>query len=260
MAKRRTKKTVKEQHSTTENDSNNTQEEELLHPEKQLCLLSEHEVERRITAIRAIRDAEIEHLLTQLRLLRSYFSTEQLETPALQFFTENLPSLSVIKNEKDGQLELEWKRKDNDLPSSRNNEGNVPVSVIQRTSIGHPDFGTAFPAASGFQFSSEAGDKSWSLILTALELKLRFLLLKQLIVPSKPFEFYCQAALAAAITTLPPMLKKLPDCLKPFRLLPSFPMSLRKEWFVLQFIPVVESIGIISADIQCHLNGISILI
>ncbi|XP_058073384.1 uncharacterized protein LOC131222359 [Magnolia sinica] len=156
MAKRRAKKTIKEQHSTLERDSNNTQEELPAPVEKQLCTFSNHEVERRITAIQAIRDAEIEHLLTQLRLLRSYFSKEQLETPALQFFAKNLPSLSVVKNEEDGQFELEWKSKDNNPPISYDDERNGCASFMQRTSIGYPDCSDAFPAISGFQFSSEA--------------------------------------------------------------------------------------------------------
>ncbi|KAF9681943.1 hypothetical protein SADUNF_Sadunf05G0055900 [Salix dunnii] len=40
-----------------------------------------------------MRDVEIEHLVTELRLLRSYFFKGQLNTPVLLFFKENLPNL-----------------------------------------------------------------------------------------------------------------------------------------------------------------------
>ncbi|CAN7068223.1 unnamed protein product [Brassica oleracea var. botrytis] len=51
--------------------------------------------ERRIAAIKAIRDIEIEQSLTAQRLLCSYFTKEQLETPVLDFFKENLPDVSI---------------------------------------------------------------------------------------------------------------------------------------------------------------------
>ncbi|CAN6910432.1 unnamed protein product [Brassica oleracea] len=51
--------------------------------------------ERRIAAIKAIRDIEIEQSLTAQRLLCSYFTEEQLETPVLDFFKENLPDVSI---------------------------------------------------------------------------------------------------------------------------------------------------------------------
>ncbi|KAF2585096.1 hypothetical protein F2Q70_00033718 [Brassica cretica] len=55
----------------------------------------DEEAERRIAAIKAIRDIEIEQSLTAQRLLCSYFTEEQLETPVLDFFKENLPDVSI---------------------------------------------------------------------------------------------------------------------------------------------------------------------
>ncbi|CAN7108159.1 unnamed protein product [Brassica rapa subsp. narinosa] len=63
--------------------------------------------ERRIDAIKAIRDIEIEQSLTAQRLLCSTFSEEQLETPVLDFFKENLPDVS-IEVEDNGEIEFKW--------------------------------------------------------------------------------------------------------------------------------------------------------
>ncbi|XP_013622407.1 PREDICTED: LOW QUALITY PROTEIN: uncharacterized protein LOC106328498 [Brassica oleracea var. oleracea] len=65
------------------------------------------EAERRIAAIKAIRDIEIEQSLTAQRLLCSYFTEEQLETPVLDFFKENLPDVS-IEVEDNGEIEFKW--------------------------------------------------------------------------------------------------------------------------------------------------------
>ncbi|XP_078429445.1 translation initiation factor [Wolffia australiana] len=70
---------------------------------------NDREVQCRIAAVEAIRDAEIENLQSRLRLLRSCLSKEQLATPAKRFFEENFPKLSVVENVDNGILELEWK-------------------------------------------------------------------------------------------------------------------------------------------------------
>ncbi|GJV70149.1 ty3-gypsy retrotransposon protein [Tanacetum coccineum] len=49
-----------------------------------------------ITAIRTVRDMEIERLLTAIRLLKSNISNEQLQTLLLLFFEENLPNQTVF--------------------------------------------------------------------------------------------------------------------------------------------------------------------
>ena len=86
-------------------------------------------VERRIAAIQAIQAAEVESLLSRLRLLRSYFSKEQLDTLALTFFQKNLPNLSVVKNEKYKVYELEHKNKNNDLLSNHDHALNIHAST-----------------------------------------------------------------------------------------------------------------------------------
>ncbi|XP_020596006.1 uncharacterized protein LOC110036003 [Phalaenopsis equestris] len=69
------------------------------------------EAERRIAAIRAIEVAEVHNMLARLRMLRSYLSKEQLQTPALKFFQENLPNLLVVRNEEDKVFELRQNEK-----------------------------------------------------------------------------------------------------------------------------------------------------
>lgn len=69
---------------------------------------SHQECERRITAIKAIKDAEAVNIRYQLQLAQSYFSKEQREANALEYFQENCPNLSVVQNEKYDVFELKW--------------------------------------------------------------------------------------------------------------------------------------------------------
>ncbi|XP_072052258.1 uncharacterized protein [Arachis hypogaea] len=59
----------------------------------------EIEVECQISAIKVVRDVEIERLLMELRLVRSCFSEEQLRKLMLQVFEETLPNPSIVKDE-----------------------------------------------------------------------------------------------------------------------------------------------------------------
>ncbi|CAK7353334.1 unnamed protein product [Dovyalis caffra] len=127
MARRRVKKTVKE--SAPSKQENQPQIEE----PKQFPLIDQ-EVERQIAAIRAMRDVGIEHLLTELRLLRSYFSKEQLKTPVLQFFKENLPNLSIEGNEENGEFLVKW----NDNVDDLSDGGNLNASLFRRLSLAYP--------------------------------------------------------------------------------------------------------------------------
>ncbi|KAK7354436.1 hypothetical protein VNO80_19899 [Phaseolus coccineus] len=107
-------------------------------------------MERQIGAIRAVRDVEIEHLRTELRLLRSCFSTEELRKPVLQVFEEALPNLSVVNDEGNMNLEVKW----------RENEGcndgmDVHASLLQRLSI------ASIPRFPGFDYSASAGRMSF---------------------------------------------------------------------------------------------------
>jgi hypothetical protein len=100
---------------------------------------------------------EIEHLLTELRLLRSYFSEEQLRTPALKFFKENLPNLSVVGDEGNKQFEVQWNDENGNLSMNQGDGGDIHTSLLRRLSMAYPDCSAAIASLGGFQFSSEAG-------------------------------------------------------------------------------------------------------
>ncbi|RYR23702.1 hypothetical protein Ahy_B02g057181 [Arachis hypogaea] len=63
-------------------------------------------LEHQISAIRVVRDVDIERLLMELRLVRSCFSEEQLWKPMLQVFEETLPNLSIVKEEGNGKFDV----------------------------------------------------------------------------------------------------------------------------------------------------------
>lgn len=114
-------------------------------------------VERQSAAIRAIRDVEITHLLTEVRLLRSYFSKEQLQTPVLQFFKENLPNLSVTGNEGDTQTEVHWNDENSNLFVNQTDGSDIRASLLRRLSMAYPDCSADMASLGGFEFSSKAG-------------------------------------------------------------------------------------------------------
>ncbi|KAJ0984850.1 hypothetical protein J5N97_003206 [Dioscorea zingiberensis] len=90
----------------------------------------DQEVERRIAAVQAIQVAEVGSLLSRLRLLRSYLSKEQLDTPALTFFQKNFPNLSLARNEKFKLYELEWNKENAELCGGDCGQGlNMHASV-----------------------------------------------------------------------------------------------------------------------------------
>lgn len=100
---------------------------------------------------------EIEHLLTELRLLRSYFSKEQLQSPALQFFKENLPNLSVVGNEGNRQFEVQWNYENSNLYMNPNDGIDLHASILRRLSMVYPDCSGATASLGGVEFSSKAG-------------------------------------------------------------------------------------------------------
>ena len=114
-------------------------------------------VERQAAAIRAVRDVEVEHLLTELRLLRSYFNKEQLQKPVLRIFEEVLPNLSVVNDRESNKFELRWNGKDNRMSMSCAEGRDVHASLLQRLSLAFPDFSSAMPRLDGFEFPSNAG-------------------------------------------------------------------------------------------------------
>lgn len=117
-----------------------------------VCLFT---VERQISAIRAIRDVETEHLLTNLRLLRSYFNKEQQRTPVLQYFKENFQNLSNVRNGENGQMEVQWIDKDGNV--SMNDGMDLHETLLRRLSIAYSGCSAAIPSLGGFEFSSKAG-------------------------------------------------------------------------------------------------------
>lgn len=121
----------------------------------------EQEVERQSAAIRTICDVEIERLLTTLRLLKSNISKEQLQTPLLQYFEENLPHLMVSKTEKDGPIEVKWKNKDGELSMNTADGGHMMTSFLQHMSLAYPDCSTGMPSVGGFEYSSKNGKTSF---------------------------------------------------------------------------------------------------
>ncbi|KAL8247768.1 hypothetical protein R6Q59_008984 [Mikania micrantha] len=95
MPKRKAKKDTKQSVSSQLKNSQCNVDTHVLPEENTLI---DQEVERQSAVIRTIRDVEIERSLTAIRLLKSSISKEQLETPLLQFFEENLPNLTDFKN------------------------------------------------------------------------------------------------------------------------------------------------------------------
>lgn len=93
-----------------------------------------------------------------LHFLRSYLSKEQLQVPVVQFFKENFPNLSIVKNEKDGQYEVRQKDDDCNLYTHHTIGGNLHTSLLQRLSMVYPDFSAANPSLGGVEFSNKSGN------------------------------------------------------------------------------------------------------
>ncbi|CAB4313995.1 unnamed protein product [Prunus armeniaca] len=125
---------------------------------KQEAQFTDPDVERQISAIRVIRDVETEHLLTNLRLLRSYFNKEQQRTPLLQYFKENFQNLSNVRNGENGQMEVQWIDKDGNV--SMNDGMDLHETLLRRLSIAYSGCSAAIPSLGGFEFSSKADKAS----------------------------------------------------------------------------------------------------
>ncbi|KAM3016145.1 hypothetical protein FF2_000201 [Malus domestica] len=167
MARKRGRKPVKQVASSPEPDLNVADDKEP-QIEKQEAQFTDPDVERQISAIRAIRDVEIEHLLTELRLLRSYFTKEQLQTPLLQFFKDNYQNLSIVSNGENGQMEVQWLVKDGNV--SMNDGIDLHKTLFRRLSMAYSGCSAAIPPLGGFEFSSKAERTS---ILGADNLQIR---------------------------------------------------------------------------------------
>ncbi|KAF7142316.1 hypothetical protein RHSIM_Rhsim05G0180000 [Rhododendron simsii] len=159
MPKRRAKRTVIQSASSPSGNIDGASPKDPKFEKKEDTFIDQ-DVDRESAAIRAIRDVEIDHLLTGLRLLRSKFNKEQRQIPVLQFFRENLPDLSVVKNGKDGQYEVQWKDKDGTMPMNRADGIDIQACLLRQMSAAYPDCSTAFPSSGGFEFSSLAARAS----------------------------------------------------------------------------------------------------
>ncbi|XP_057981983.1 uncharacterized protein LOC131167271 [Malania oleifera] len=185
MARRRAKKNVKQPTSSPGRNVNDAEakEPQVVNEEEAIKCQEirkkeeefRQEDERQSTAIMAIRNVEIEHLLTGLRLLRSYFNKEQLQIPVLQFFRENLPNLSIVRDGKYGQFEVQWKDKDGKISTSHADGRNIHASLLHRLSTAYPECSAAIPSF-GVEFSSKAVETS---LLGADSLQMRDFFLEE---------------------------------------------------------------------------------
>ncbi|XLS80217.1 hypothetical protein HN51_046048 [Arachis hypogaea] len=121
--------------------------------------LTSQEVERQISAIRVVRDVDIERLLMELRLVRSCFSEEQLRKPMLQVFEQILPNLSIVKDEGNGKFDVKWKERGSKMSTTCGGVGrDLHASLFQRLSIAFPsECPSSVPQFGGFEYSSNTG-------------------------------------------------------------------------------------------------------
>lgn len=92
-----------------------------------------------------------------LRLIRSYFSKEQLQVPVLQFFKEKLPNLSLAKTGKDDQYEVKWKHKDGNVTLDHADERTLHAALLNRLSMAYSDLSAGIPSLGAFEFSNQSG-------------------------------------------------------------------------------------------------------
>lgn len=91
-----------------------------------------------MAAIRAIRDLETNRLLTSLRLLRSYFTNEQLQTRLLDYFDGKFSNLRVVGNGEGEELDVCWKT---EFPAGTND---VHESILRHISIACVDHSVCY--------------------------------------------------------------------------------------------------------------------
>lgn len=150
MARGRPKKTVKAAESVPEHN-----EPQIQTQEPNFMDLEIKAMERQIGAIRAVQEVKIDHLLTDLRLLRSCFSEEQLRKPVLEIFKETLPNLSIVNDE--GNNNFDVILKDKNSMNMNMNHGDVHASLLQKLSMAYPHCSSSMPPFAGaFEYSSNA--------------------------------------------------------------------------------------------------------
>lgn len=154
MVKRRVKRATKKADASPASNicENDSKEHEIGDKED---VFDDREVERRSAAIRTIRDAETERLLTGLRLLRLYFNKDQLQTPVLQYFREHLPNLAHVGDLKNGEYEVQWKEMDVNLYAGHGDGGNMHAYLLNQMSMAYPDCPATMPSLGGYGFSTK---------------------------------------------------------------------------------------------------------
>ncbi|KAK9673309.1 hypothetical protein RND81_12G159500 [Saponaria officinalis] len=116
---------------------------------------TDREVERQVAAVKAISDMEVDHLLTGLRLIRSYFSEDQLQTPVLQFIKENLQNVEIVRNSEDEHFDLRWKNEAGNLSTYDANGKDIHASLLHHMSMAYPSCSAARQSFDGLQFSAK---------------------------------------------------------------------------------------------------------
>lgn len=152
MAKRKTKRT---------NQCVGTNDEP--HLETNEASKINEEVERQISTIKAMSEMELEHLLTGVRLLRSYISEEHLQIPVSQFCKEYLPNLLLVKDGKDGHYSLRWKEEDGSFAMRNGDARDFSASLLHHISMGYPkipNLSAALSSFDGLQISSKGMNSS----------------------------------------------------------------------------------------------------
>ncbi|KNA11103.1 hypothetical protein SOVF_138280 [Spinacia oleracea] len=108
------------------------------------------EFERQIAAMKAVSEMEVEHLITEVLLLKSYLNEEQLQTPILQFLKESLPNVSVVTE--DGHFDLRWKDDDGNLATYNTVSRDIHDPLLQQMCMAYPGCSDVRQPFSGFQF------------------------------------------------------------------------------------------------------------
>lgn len=153
MAKRKVKKAA--QKSSRLHDKNSDLDAKEPTAEKAEETFRDQEVERQIAAMKAITEMEVENLLSDLRLLRSCFNEQQLQTPVLQFFRENLPNVSITGNGKDVAFDLQLKADGN--PSMNDvDTRDLHASLLHHMTMAYPGCSSTLAPFNGLQLSSKA--------------------------------------------------------------------------------------------------------
>ncbi|KAG6530464.1 uncharacterized protein LOC122047860 [Zingiber officinale] len=141
MPKKGRKKAVKKSPLRTKLDENVFPiENRTMQFKKRQLAFSQREVEMRTAAIKANCEVELGSLLSWVRLLPSYFSKDQLDTPALKFFQENLPNAALTRNEKYNVFEMQWNSKESCYEGGKYDRASVSNAFT-------------IPAMSALQFS-----------------------------------------------------------------------------------------------------------